>query len=125
MLTHDEQIHHYDQSKRRMLAKQAQVGVDIYTVEAHCDWADIKNVGIPHFGVDSNKLHRNQIGLDTFHMKYAVTRILVRKLQKFMLDQSYKHIPQFKVKVLSKIWNQFHLFVLLTINHLTLSKVMS
>ena len=61
MLTHDEQIHHYDKSKRRLLAKQAQVGVDNYTVEDHCDWADEKNVGITHFGVDPNKLCCNQI----------------------------------------------------------------
>ena len=80
-------------------------------MEDHCNWADEKNFGITHFGVNPNKLRRDQIRLDTFHLKCAVLRILTRELQKFMLDRSYKHIQQFKVKVLSKFWNQFHLFV--------------
>ena len=80
-------------------------------MEDHFNWADEKNLGITHFGVDPNQLRRDQIRLDTFHLKCAVTRVLMRELQKFMLDQSYKHIQQFKVKVLSKFWNQFHLFV--------------
>ena len=46
-----------------------------------------------------------------FHLKCAITRRLMVNLRQFILSQSTKLIDDFVGQILSKFWNDFHLYV--------------
>ena len=50
------------------------------------NWIDEQNFGISHFGIHPDKLKYNNIGFDTFHMRYAITRKLIEYLEKLILN---------------------------------------
>jgi len=74
------------------------------------DWIDVNNLDISHFGIDPDFLPMSNIRFDTFHMKCSITRKLMTRLRKFILDQSIDLISRFMV-VLSGFWVDFLLFV--------------
>ena len=110
MLDESEHLQYYDRSKLRWDLKRNQVG-DVYKEEHHAKWCDKNNIGVTHFGIHPHQLNRNKIRMDTFHLKCAVTRNLMTELRKFMNNQSIELIDEFKSQVLSKFWNNFHVYV--------------
>ena len=114
MLTQTEQVHFYDRSLRRWNSKQNQVGVNTYTYKHHMDWIDKNNHGCSHFGISPHLLLRQNIRLDTFHLRCAITRNLLSYLRKYILSQSQEVIESFISTVISKFWNNSHLYVLNT-----------
>ena len=111
MLTDGEHLHWYDRSEQRWCQKIKQVGEAKYTREDHLKWCDEKNIGVTHFGIHPLEMKRSNIRNDVFHMKCAVTRNLMTELRAFMLNQSIALIDKFKSDVLTKFWNNFHIFV--------------
>ena len=65
-LTNEEQMHHYDRSKRRWDRKLGGIVSGNYAIKDHKDWCDKENVGVTHFGVDPKQLPNDHIRFDVF-----------------------------------------------------------
>ena len=111
MLTQTEQVHFYDRLLRRWNSKQNQVGVNTYTYKHRMDWIDKNNHGCFHFGISPHLLLRQNIRLDTFHLRCAITRNPLSYLRKTILLQSQEVIESFTSTVISIFCNGFHSYV--------------
>ena len=66
ILSHDEQVYHWNRSLRRWNDKIACSGLENYSVNMHMDWIDLNNSGISHFGLHPDKMPRHSIMFDFF-----------------------------------------------------------
>ena len=65
------------------------------------DWIDENNFGISHFGTHPDKLRRDRIRLDLFHLSCAITRRLMEYLRKFIIKQSQEMKENFSDMLLT------------------------
>ena len=112
IISNDEQIKLYENSARkceRYKSKATSKGKE-YTKKDHMDWVDSKNKGVSHFGIHPSLLPRDGLRFDTFHLKCAITRRLMKFLRNFILNQSPSVIQRFNA-VLKSFWNDYHIFI--------------
>ena len=62
---------------------------DRYGVKEHCSWADKKNHGIKHFGINPLDLKYSNILFDIFHMICQVTRKLMNFIRDYINTQAF------------------------------------
>ena len=110
VLNEERQLQLYNRSKRRWELKREKEG-NMYTKKVHNLWIDENNEGCSHFGISPLLMPRENIRFDCFHLKCAITRRLMVNLRQFILSQSTKLIDDFVGQILSKFWNDFHLYV--------------
>ena len=77
----------------------------------HLDWVDKNNDGCSHIGIHPDLLPRDIIRFDTFHLKCAITRKVMKHVRDLILNQSNETIAFFSKKVLKLFWNDYHLYV--------------
>ena len=111
LLDHEEQCTRWNRSLRRWEKKRERINPSLYTKSHHLDWCDEKNLGVSHLGIHPKLLPRQNLRLDTFHLKCAITRKLMNYLRSFLLEQSEEVYNNFLCKVLKNFWNEYHLFV--------------
>ena len=104
---------YYQLSKTRYEKKEGKKNKDgtLYSKKEHLDWADKKNYGCTHFGIDPVLLPRSSLRFDTFHLKCSITRRLMSYLRLFLLDQAPSISEGYCSAVLSKFWNKYHIWV--------------
>lgn len=107
-ILHTEQVDLFERSRRRWEAKTSTS--PSYDLKKHLDWVDERNKGVSHLGMHPEILPRENLRFDTFHLKCAITRKLMGWLRTFIMSQSTQVIEDC-VKILRKIWNDFHIFV--------------
>ena len=61
--------------------------------------------------VEYRKYPRSSLRFDTFHLKCSITRRLMSYLRLFLLDQAPSISEGYCSAVLSKFWNQYHIWV--------------
>ena len=83
---------------------------DQYTVKSHMDWVDRENIGISHFGVHPELLPRQCIRFDVFHLRSAVTRLLLDRLRKFIREHTFEINNELE-KILSRAWESWYVLV--------------
>ena len=116
VISNSEQLKLWDKSKRRWNVKRNQFSIAgkdpnlFYNYKSHMDWIDEKNLGVSHFGIHPSLMPFDGIRFDTFHMKCAVTRKLMTYVRNFILQQSNDCIELFQSRILSKIFNTYHLY---------------
>ena len=81
-----------------------------YTKEKHLDWCDLENMGITHYGFHPDVLPRGNIRFDIFHLRSAITKMLMEYLRRFIQKQSHEMIQQFS-KLMLSFWGDFHVSV--------------
>ena len=109
IITDEEQLTLYQKSEKRYLKKQDQSGN--YSKKDHSDWVDKYNFGYTHFGIHPNHLPRSSHRFDIFHLKCSITRKLMSYLRVLLLNQDPEINDDNCSSVLSKFWNQYHLWV--------------
>ena len=110
--SHQNEIDLYDRSLKRWERKRARLNEgECYNYKQHTDCVDEFNEGVSHFGVHPELLPRNEIRFDTFHLKCSITKKLMSWLRNFLLNSSTSARTNFSIHILSKFWNQYHLFV--------------
>jgi hypothetical protein len=114
LVTHDEQVAAYNKSRSKWERKQAQLlsgdNNREYTVKAHMQWVDRENWGISHFGIHPDKLRRDNIRFDIFHLRSSITRRLMTTLRKFLMMQSQEVMDEFTA-VLNMFWTPYQIEV--------------
>lgn len=110
-LTHEEQIKYYERSQRRWVKKRESPDGMSYTTSNHRDWVDEFNFGVSHLGMHPNKLPRDDIRFDIFHLRSAITKRLMTYVRKFILSQTCQVMKTFESQVLTKIWKSYHILV--------------
>ena len=82
-----------------------------YNIEKNLKWVDENNQGVSYFGSHLELLPRDSLRFDTFHMKCSITRRLMSTVRSFILDQLTEVMNSFLQSVLSKFWNDYHLYI--------------
>ena len=101
-----DQLEYYNRSERRWNRKRESPEGASYLVSDHCDWCDINNFGITHFGLHANLLPHSSIRFDIFHLRQAITKKLMEYFRRFMRGQSIETMDKFD-EILIKIWGSF------------------
>ena len=109
-ISHGDQIKYFNHSKKRWEERSDDDAGLQYTMEMHKNWIDEKNYGISHFGIHPDKLCRDNIRFDIFHMKSAITKKIMAYLRVFMLSQSDESVDKFS-KLLLRFWGEYHEWV--------------
>ena len=81
-----------------------------YTIKAHRNWADEHNYGCTHFGLHPKLLPRDMLRLDTFHMIFQITKMIMN----FIREQLRKERFELKQKIINLLgtkWNDWYLFL--------------
>ena len=110
LIPHEEQINHWDRSKRRWDRRTSADQVlkkGPYTQKNHMDWIDEHNFGISHFGLHPSLLRRDNIRFDNLHCRCSITRRLMDNLQQFILKQSTDFMVYFS-DLLLELWTDYH-----------------
>ena len=101
-----------ERSVRRWDKKRRELRLDdTYGLRAHMNWIDTHNDGVSHFGVSPELLPRDNLRMDVFHMKCSITKNLMGYLRSFLFNQVGRVTHLYTSMVLSKFWNDFHLYV--------------
>ena len=116
IISHSEQVRLFDRSIRRwerqkdVITYTKKKVVVRYTKEKHLDWCDLENKGITHYGFHPDRLPRDNIRFDIFHLRSAITKLLMEYLRRFIQKQSHKMIQKFS-KLMLSFWGDFHVSV--------------
>lgn len=103
-------MYFWDRSLRRWNDKLLRSDEGSYTFQMHRDWIDIHNSGISHFGLHPDQMPRNNIMLDVFHLRCAITRRLMTHLRIFLL-KSPTEIQNNYTQLLRNFWNEYNIFI--------------
>ena len=79
-----------------------------YTTKSHRNWANEYNYGCTHLGLHPKILPRDMLRLDTFHMIFQITKMIMH----FIRDQLRKERFELGHKMLTLLgtkWNEWDL----------------
>ena len=107
IISNEEQVTLYSRSERRFNRAKDKHG-EGYSRGDHMDWADKNNNGVTHFGIHPNKLRRDGIRFDIFHLRSAITRLLLNYLRRFIRAQTCSTMEAF-AEILSNAWGPYHM----------------
>ena len=100
----------FEHSKRRWNKRRDEAGAASYDKKGHKDWIDEKNKGVSHFGINPACLPQHNLQFGAFHMKCSIIKRLTQYSREFIINQLVDIITLF-AKLLSKIWNDFHMVI--------------
>ena len=108
-IDHHKQVEFYERSAKRFRLARQKHG-EKYNRSVHMDWIDEKNSGISHFGIHPDKLRCDGIRFDTFHLRCAITRLVMNYFRRFMRAQSCETMSSF-TELLSTEWGPYLILI--------------
>ena len=108
MWTDDNYMKSWERSDKRFLSKQSRA--PNYDVKLHRDWCDQQNHGVTHFGISPALLPVSTVRFDVFHLKCAITRMVMNHVRTLILKHSTATVKAFTDNVLSSFWSNFHVY---------------
>ena len=81
-----------------------------YDKDDHRDWCDVNNSSITHYVFHPDVLPRDNIWFDIFHLRSAITKLLMQYLCQYLEKQSHELIQDY-TKLALIFWGEYHVSV--------------
>ena len=86
----------HDRSLKKWLREKGNPHIGInWITKDYMNWVDDNYFGVLHFGMHSNIPRHDSIPFDAFHLRFAITRILIAHIQAFILGTRPELIDHF------------------------------